>query len=139
MADHVSIILAEPSPFLREKLAGILSRQADVWCVLQVSTAEGLLRGSAEHQPDLVLADLSLFADRSLAGRLRLTAPRARLVALVEYESRPYAVAAAAFGVDGIIAKDHLSEEFRNGPGHLLGQDASAGVNGGRANRQRRG
>lgn len=121
MANHYSIILAEPNPFLREKIAGILSRQKNVWCVLQVGTREGLLRGSLEHQPNLILADTSILADRTLVARLRNVAPRTKLVLLVESESRPYVSAADAFGVDGLIAKAHLSDEIQRGMRALFG------------------
>jgi len=121
VADHYSIILAEPNPFLREKIAGILSRQDNVWCVLQVGTREGLLRGSLEQQPDLILADISILDDCAFVDRLRNVAPMTKLVILLESESTPYISAAAACGVDGVIAKAHLSDEIQRGMSVLLG------------------
>ncbi len=120
MADHYSIILAEPNPFLREKIAGILSRQKNVWCVLQVGNREGLVRGSLEHQPSMVLADISLLADRGLVARLRDAAPTARLVILMESENRPY-VSAASYGVDGLMTKAGISDEIQSGINTLFG------------------
>lgn len=124
MANHCSIILAEPNPFLRERIVGILSRQKNVRCILQVGTREGLLRGSIEHQPNLILADTSILTDRTLVARLRNVTPQARLVILVESESKPYVSAADAFGVDGLIAKAYLSNEIQRGMSALFGADA---------------
>lgn len=89
-----------------------------------MGTREGLLWGSIENQPNLILADTSILTDRTLVAQLRNVAPQARLVILVESESRPYISAADTFGVDGLIAKSYLSDEIQRGMCALFGTDA---------------
>ena len=113
MSRPVSILLAEPNWLLREKMAGVIARHEDVWCVIQVGVSEGMLRAAGEVQPDLVLADLRLLHDGTTVRALRARAPSACVFALAEQLGGPYLATAVRLGLDGLLDKAHLSDELR--------------------------
>lgn len=110
MQRSIAILLAEPNPLLREKIAGILGRETRIWCVVQVDNEGGLLDGAARVQPDLILVDLTILRDRALAEHLRTEAPSALVYALVDSNSDPYKVAAKRLGLDGLMERSRVAE-----------------------------
>lgn len=106
-----SILLAEPQPMLREKIAGILGRMDQIWCIGQVATALDLARAASTLQPDLILADLKLLDRPGLLPALRRVRPGLRIIGLVDTASSPYRQRAAAFGLDGVCARGDLVSE----------------------------
>jgi len=111
--DTCSILLAEPSALLREKIAGLLGRMDQIWCIGQVATPRDLVRATGTLQPDLVLADLKLLATAGLLEQLRHLAPRAQVIGMVDTLSPPYASRARELGLDGICARVGLVEEVQ--------------------------
>lgn len=118
MARSVSILLAEPNALLREKLAGLLARREEVWCVVQVGVASGLVRAAAEVRPNLILADLQMLRDVGTVPALRSSAPAASVLALVETIDAPYRDEVSRLGLDGLMEKAHLVDEI---PGFIDG------------------
>lgn len=110
MTQTYSILLAEPNPMLREKLAGVLARDRRVWCVVQVEGRVGLERGATDLRPDFILADFSLLKDGAAVGALRRVAVRARLVALADNVHSAHLQTAGRLGLDGVVEKSRAAE-----------------------------
>lgn len=111
MDDSLSVLVAEPNPLLAEKTAGLAARYEHVWCVAQVSSAQGLERAMRALDPDLVLADLGLLQAAGAAALRRQESSR-HLVALVDALSAPYLAAAARLGIDAVVEKSRLGERL---------------------------
>ena len=109
-----SILLAESNSILREKIAGLLTRQEKVWCVVQVSGREELLRGAANIQPDFILASVSILNDQETIDSLKNSAPSCRIIALAESVSDPYREAITRLGLEDVIETTAVSDFFTN-------------------------
>ena len=105
-----SVLLADPNPLLREKLAGVLTRSSTIWCVIQVDGRGSLARAAAQTLPDFVLADLSILKDPEILRFLRRTSPDSRIVALVDARQEAYLKAAQNLGLDGIAERGRAGE-----------------------------
>ncbi len=112
MPTSISILLAEPNLLLREKIAGVLARKSQVWCVHQVDVSSGLLRGACDFQPDLILADLGALKDLEILANLRRFSPQSKIFALVDAISGPYLQAAERFALDGLMERSHVEESM---------------------------
>lgn len=105
-----SILLAEPSLLLREKMAGVLSRIEKVWCVSQVDSLNGLTRGISDLKPDFILADMVILMDPETLAEVRRASASSRVIALVDSRTEPYIEAARRLDLDGIIEKGRVEE-----------------------------
>jgi DNA-binding NarL/FixJ family response regulator len=114
-----SVLLAGANPLLREKLAGVLTRNRAFWCVIQVDGRANLARAAAQTQPDIILADLSILKDTEMLRFLRRTSTDSRIIALVDSKVEPYIKAVREFGVDEIIECGRAGEELRSMIGAL--------------------
>jgi len=112
MSRSYSILLAEPNPLLREKIAGVLARDKKIWCVTQVDGRSGLVRGAARIQPDFILADLITLNDPETLRFIRRSSSASRIIALVDSRSRPYVEAAGRIGLDGTIERGRVEEDI---------------------------
>ena len=113
MPRSFSILIAEPNQLLREKIAGVLTRDESVWCVTQVEGCNGLARGVHDLQPDFILADLSFLKDSILVSNIRHSSQGARIFALVDTGSEPYEEVANRLGLDGVIEKGRVVEGMK--------------------------
>lgn len=114
-----SVLLAGANPLLREKLAGVLTRNRAFWCVIQVDGRANLARAAAQAQPDFILADLTILKDTEMLRFLRRTSTDSRIIALVDSKAEPYIKAARELGLDEIIECGRAGEELRSMIGAL--------------------
>jgi DNA-binding NarL/FixJ family response regulator len=110
MSRSYSILLSEPSPLLREKIAGVLARDKRIWSVTQVNGRGGLVRGASRIQPDFILADLVTLNDPETLRFVRRNSPVSRIIALVDSLSKPYLDASGRIGLDGTIERGRVEE-----------------------------
>jgi DNA-binding NarL/FixJ family response regulator len=113
MARHLSILLAEPSFLLRQKLACALAREEGIWCVAQVQGLNELMRGVTNMRPDFILADLNILKDGSTIDFIRNSSGVSRIIGLVDSEAAPYEEIARGLGLDGIIDKARIADSIR--------------------------
>ncbi len=108
MSRRFSVLLAEPQPLLREKIAGVLARQTCIWCVTQVEDLTGLVQSARELQPDFILADFSIWREAETVPFLKRTSCSSCLVALVDADSSFYQRAVGRLGLDGMTEKGQV-------------------------------
>jgi len=121
-----SVLLAGANPLLREKLAGVLTRNRAFWCVIQVDGRANLARAAAQAQPDFILADLTILKDTEMLRFLRRTSSDSRVIALVDSKVEPYVKVARELGLDEIIECGRAGEEIRS----IIGALEENGENG---------
>lgn len=114
MSRSFSILLAEPSVLLREKIAGVLARERNIWCVVQVEGQNGLVRGAVDLQPDFILAELGLLKDGEALGYLRRMSRCSRVVALTDSVGDAHLRAAMRLGLDDIVEKGRVADWIRD-------------------------
>ena len=106
----VSIIVAEPNLLLREKIAGVLTRNNRVWCVVQVSRKDELVRAAAQINPDFILADVSILRDADAEEVLSWFSYASQIYVLVESMSGPYELLRSRLGLSGLIEKSNVAD-----------------------------
>ncbi|MCP4600365.1 MAG: response regulator [Proteobacteria bacterium] len=109
-----SILVAEPSPFLGQKIADILSHDKTVLWVFHVNERSQLLREAKERRPDFILVDLKILKIPQTIDFLRQLTPLSRIIALTESVSEPYVKVTASLGLDGMIEKGHIGRNDLN-------------------------
>jgi DNA-binding NarL/FixJ family response regulator len=107
----VRVVIAEDQALLREGLAALLSEQG-IEVVAQVDDAEGLLRVTGGHKPDVAIVDVRMpptFTDEGLRAALEL---RARFPAIGVLMLSAY--------VEPVYTAELLRSEGAGGIGYLL-------------------
>lgn len=113
MDRRFKVLVAEENDILREKIAGLISRQKDVLVVMQVSGQEAMIEAALEGSPDLILADIRLAGPAAAALEdLRKTVRGAKLYLLSDFDGTQYEKAAAQAGADGLLQKRLLEEKI---------------------------
>jgi len=110
-AGSVSLLLAEPSPMLREKMAGILGRHDRIWCVTQVGSKSELVRAATHIRPDYIIADISLIKSSNLVDVLRGVSLGSRIFGLVDRKAEPYERLAGQLGLHGVFERSSVGED----------------------------
>lgn len=105
-------MLAENNAILREKIAGLLTRQEKVWCVVQVNGRRELLRGAVNIQPDFILANISILNDQKTIDTLKESVLSCRIVALADSVTKPYRQVIESLGLKEVIETAAVGEYF---------------------------
>lgn len=113
MARSFSILIAEPSLLLREKIASALARDKRVWSVTQVGGRNELARGVVNIRPDFILADISILNDVDTVRTIKRSSGMSQVFALVDSDTGSYAEIARRLGLDGIIEKGRVTEGIK--------------------------
>jgi DNA-binding NarL/FixJ family response regulator len=108
------VLLVDDQQLWRQVVGMHLSGEADLEVVGEAGDAAGALERASRLQPDLVVLDLDLGADRGLdlLGPLREAAPAVQVLVLSATEEVDDVVAAFGAGAVGFLPKDHPAEEF---------------------------
>jgi DNA-binding NarL/FixJ family response regulator len=103
----VRVVVADDHPMYRYGLAAVLAQHEDIDVVASVGDGDALLRSVDEHEPDVVVTDLSMPSLDGVAATSRLVAVRPRLAILVltMHEDDEHIVAALRAGARGYLVK----------------------------------
>jgi DNA-binding NarL/FixJ family response regulator len=115
VAAHV--ILADDHNLIREGIRGLLqARMPEVQVVGEASDGLEALRLCEQHQPDLVLLDISMpqLGGLEVLARLPSVSPRTRAVILSQYDDRAYVVRALRLGARGYLLKKAMGADLVN-------------------------
>jgi DNA-binding NarL/FixJ family response regulator len=106
------ILVVDDHPLLREGVVQLISRQADMESCGEAATAAAAIIAIREQQPDLVLLDLRLGQDDGLEliKRLRVEAPKLRILVLSQFDEKVYALRALRAGAHGYVMKQEASQ-----------------------------
>jgi DNA-binding NarL/FixJ family response regulator len=105
------IVLADDHVVMQQGLRALLQPRYDV--VACVSTADSLVAAVREHEPDVVVSDISMPGDGLDAfRRIREGWPSTRVVFLTMNDSAALAASALRQGASGYVLKTEAAEEL---------------------------
>jgi two-component system response regulator NreC len=122
MKKQYRIAIAEDHTILREGLRALLISEPDFDVVCEAGDGRDAIQCIEEHQPDLILMDLSmprmngLEAIREIKKRSRTT----MVMALTVHKSEEYILATLQAGADGYVLKDTTHSELVSAIRHVL-------------------
>lgn len=103
------MLLVDDNPAMLEQIVRLLPPEFEV--VDQLAHGRELLEAAADHQPDVIVLDISLpgASGFELAARLAQAGSRARIVFLTVHDDPDYVRAAFASGASAYIVKMRLA------------------------------
>ncbi len=122
MKKKYRIAIAEDHTILREGLRALLISEPDFDVVCEAGDGRDAIQCIEEHQPDLILMDLSmprmngLEAIKEIKKRSRTT----MVMALTVHKSEEYILATLQAGADGYVLKDTTHSELVSAIRHVL-------------------
>jgi DNA-binding NarL/FixJ family response regulator len=122
MKKQYRIAIAEDHTILREGLRALLISEPDFEVVCEAGDGRDAIQCIEEHQPDLILMDLSmprmngLEAIKEIKKRSRTT----MVMALTVHKSEEYILATLQAGADGYVLKDTTHSELVSAIRHVL-------------------
>ena len=104
----IKVFLVDDHPTVREGVAAFLTKQGSIAVVGEAADDSEALRKLKKLPTDVIVLDINLpgVDGGELAKRLRLTVPRAKLIAFSIHASQEYVVRMARCGVHGYVMKD---------------------------------
>jgi DNA-binding NarL/FixJ family response regulator len=113
-ADRIRVLVVDDHPLLREGVAALLARQADLLVVGEASTGREALEQFKELEPDVTLMDLQMPEMSGLEAivAIREQFPDARCVVLTAYEGDVRAYRALKAGAHAYILKRNVRKEL---------------------------
>ncbi len=114
MINKISILLIEDNRLLREGICSLLVKQTDMWVVETVGDGENILLLLEQHKPNIVLLDLGLRSQSSLAlvKLIKKNFPETRIIVMDLIPLQEDVLEFVQAGVSGFILKDANIDEF---------------------------
>lgn len=108
MSEPIRILLADDQHLVRGALAALLSLEADLEVVAEVSRGDEVVQRARETNPDVALLDVEMpGADGITATRnLRTALPDCRVLVVTTFGRPGYLRRALAAGASGFVVKD---------------------------------
>jgi DNA-binding NarL/FixJ family response regulator len=103
----VRVVVADDHPMYRYGLAAVLAQHNDIDVVASVGDGESLLRSVDEHEPDVVVTDLTMpdLDGVAATSRLAITHPKLAVLVLTMHEDDEHVFAALRAGASGYLVK----------------------------------
>ena len=113
----IRVLVADDHAVVRQGLAELLGGVADVELVATAADGDEAVRLVAEHEPDVVLMDLSMPVMDGVAATERVTAahPTTKVVILTSFSEQERILAALDAGAVGYLLKDAEPDELLRG------------------------
>jgi DNA-binding NarL/FixJ family response regulator len=103
----VRVVVADDHPMYRYGLAAVLAQHDEIEVVASVEDGDSLIRSVDEHQPDVVITDLSMPGLDGVAATTQLlsTRPDLAILVLTMHEDDDHIFAAMRAGARGYLVK----------------------------------
>lgn len=111
----VRTILADDHALVREALRTLIeTRLPDVEILGEASTGVETLRLCREHQPDLLVLDISMpdLGGLEVLAELPSTSPRTKVAVVSQYSDRAYVIRALRLGAKAYVPKKALGKDL---------------------------
>jgi DNA-binding NarL/FixJ family response regulator len=112
--DRIRVLLADDHAILREGLASLMEKQADIAVVGEAEDGSECLEKAAALVPDVVVLDIKLpgMSGIEVCRQLKSAHPLIKVVMLSMYEDYEYVNQALHAGADGYLLKKVVSSEL---------------------------
>lgn len=109
-----TVVIAEDHKLFREGLKSMLERRGDLEIISEARDGLETLRYIKQHQPDLLLLDLSMprLSGISVIKDVKSQFPAVKILMLTIHESDQYVLEAFKAGADGYCIKDASRNEL---------------------------
>jgi DNA-binding NarL/FixJ family response regulator len=116
MPNKTSLILVEDNRLLRQGLAAMVSRHADLQILAAVGDRDNVLQKVQQLRPQVVLLDLGLRSQNSLrlVDAISKEYPDVKLIVMDLLPAEADVIEFVKAGVSGFLTKDATFEEFLN-------------------------
>lgn len=108
------VLVVDDSDIVRRAICKILQAHSDIEIICEASNGRDAVRFAKEHNPDLVLMDISMpIVSGFEATRLiKHELPHIKIIFLTQHHSRSFMKEALAAGAHGFVTKDVASREL---------------------------
>lgn len=108
------VLVVDDNESVRRSVSQILRSQADIEVVCEASDGVDAVRKVREHQPDVVLLDITMPAMNGLevAEIIKAEFPSVQILIVSQHDSRGFQWAALAAGVSGYIIKSNVGTDL---------------------------
>ncbi len=115
MNADIRVLVADDHTVVREGIRHVLEGEPGFSIVAEAATAGEAVQLAEEHQPDIVLLDISMPGESGLqaASRIRRSVPTARILILSMHDNPEYVLESVRAGAHGYLLKDSAATELR--------------------------
>jgi len=116
LPNHISVVIADDHPVVRQGLATILETESDLKVVGEATDGEEALEMCGQHHPDVLLLDLRMPRKDGLQVMTELavrTVCRPRVIVMTTHESEDDIRRSVESGAKGYIVKDTNKGVYR--------------------------
>lgn len=107
-------VVADDNENVRRSICQILGSQADIEVVCEAVDGADAVRKIEEHQPDVVLLDITMPTMNGLevADIIKTKFPSVQALIVTQHDSRGFHWAALAAGVSGYVIKSNVGKDL---------------------------
>ncbi len=113
MPDPIRLLIADDHPVVREGLAAMLNRRADMRVIAEATNGAEAVTLALQHRPDVVLMDLRMPHLNGVEAleQIRAEWPEARVIVITTYDGDDDIYRALRAGAKAYLLKDTPREE----------------------------
>lgn len=111
---RLRVLVVDDNESVRRSISKILWSQADIEVVCEAADGSDAVRKIREHQPDVVLLDITMPGMNGLevAETVKVEFPSVHVLIVSQHDSRGFQWAALAAGVSGYIIKSNVGRDL---------------------------
>jgi DNA-binding NarL/FixJ family response regulator len=111
---RIRILLVDDHDLIRRNFRRLLVAQADFELVSEAITGLDAIRQAREHQPDIILLDISLPEMNGLTALplIKEAAPEAKVLMVTNHDDPDFARASFSGGASGFLTKSDVSAQL---------------------------
>ena len=115
MTTPIRVLVADDHALVREGIRHVLDAEPGIDVVAEAANGRDAVALALEHQPDVVVLDITMPEETGLkaAARLRELLPAAKVLLLSMHDHVEYVREGMRIGTHGYILKDSAGEELR--------------------------
>lgn len=108
------VLLVDDNESVRRSICQILHSQTDIEVICQAADGADALNQARQHQPDLVLLDITMPTMNGLdaARILKREFPSMHVLIVTQHDSRGFQWAALAAGASGYVVKSNAARDL---------------------------